>query len=150
MSGRIVYLDSSAIIKRYIKERTAKKSLNSTEKHIMGNVKLSFSLWNISELLGVLDKARRLERIDRESYELVRARFLSETLRMKQLGILKLIPVRASILKKSWPLMEKYHIYQADALQILSSKKVNADEFYTGDKRLNEVAISEGLNSVLV
>ena len=69
---------------------------------------------------------------------------------MKQLGILKLIPVRASILKKSWPLMEKYHIYQADALQILSSKKVNADEFYTGDKRLNEVAISEGLNSVLV
>ncbi|MCD6139641.1 MAG: type II toxin-antitoxin system VapC family toxin [Thermococcus sp.] len=150
MRGRTVYLDSSAIIKRYIKEKNSEEIIKLYRKAYNGDVKLSFSLWNIGEVLGVLDKARRLERLDIESYELVRARFLSETLRMKQLGVLRLIPVHASILEKSWQMIEKYHIYQADAIQILSSKKVNADEFYTGDKRLNEVAISEGLNSVLV
>lgn len=150
MNEKRAYLDSSAIIKRYIKEKNSEKMVELYKRAYQGEVKLAFSLWNIGEVLGVLDKAKRIKRLDKESYELVRARFLSEVLRMKRLGILKVIPVYGSILAESWQLVEKYHIYQADALQILSAKRVNASEFYTADKSLNDVALSEGLNSFLI
>lgn len=69
---------------------------------------------------------------------------------MKRLGILKIIPLYSSILIGSWELLEKYHIYQADAIQIESARRVNASEFYTADKRLHQVALSEDLNSFLI
>jgi len=54
------------------------------------------------------------------------------------------------VLKETWALVEKHHIYQADALQISSAKAVNATTFLVADKRLHNIAISEGLNSTLL
>ena len=150
MSEKTVYLDISAIIKRYIKEENSEKIVELYTRAYQGEIKLAFSLWNIGEVLGVLDRAKRIKRINEEAHELVRARFLSEVLRMKRLGILKIIPIYGSILANCWNLLEKYHIYQADAIQIESAKRVKASEFYTADKKLHQIAISEGLNSFLV
>jgi len=44
-------------------------------------------------------------------------------------------------------LIEKHHIYEADAIQITSAKYVKSVEFLTGDRRLHEVALKEGLKS---
>ncbi|MEM3360120.1 MAG: hypothetical protein QXV85_02765 [Candidatus Bathyarchaeia archaeon] len=59
---------------------------------------------------------------------------VTETLRLIKLGLIKTIPVKTKLLLDSWILIEKYHIYQADALQIISSKLVNANKFITGEK----------------
>lgn len=50
----------------------------------------------------------------------------------------------------AWSLIEKYHIYEADALQLLSAKHVNSERFYTADTSLHEIALKENLKSEYV
>ena len=49
----IVYLDSSAIVKRYILESGSEVVSNVYCKALNGELTLSFSTWNIGEVLGV-------------------------------------------------------------------------------------------------
>ncbi len=100
MSGQIIYLDSSAIVKRYINEPGPEY---------------------------IIDKAD----------------FISETLRMHKLNVLILVHLRADILKQAWKIVERHHVYQADALQIASAKIVNTSI-------LHGIALEEGLNSKLI
>jgi predicted nucleic acid-binding protein len=44
-------------------------------------------------------------------------------------------------------LIEKYHIHQADALQLVSAREVKTSEFYTADQTLCKVAREEQLNA---
>ncbi len=147
MNDQIIYLDSSAIIKRYIKEPNSDFVREFYMKSYSGDVKLSYNIWNIGEVLGAFDKAKNIGRIDNRAYELVKNRFLLETRRMIKLGIILIVPLKIKILKNSWRLIERYHIYEADAIQIASAKYVNSSQFLTGDRRLHEVAVEEGINS---
>ncbi len=148
MEEAVVYLDSSAIVKRYIKEPGSNIVRNIYLKVYAGESTISFSIWNVGEVLGVFDKARIIGRIDDETYRVVRRRFLLETRRLVKLGPLIVIPLKMKILRSSWNLIEKYHIYEADAVQIASAKYINASQFLTGDKQLYEIAVNEGLNGV--
>ena len=62
MRERIVYLDSSAIVKRYIREPGSDAVRKVYLKAYSGEVILSLSVWNIGEVLGAFDKARRIGR----------------------------------------------------------------------------------------
>ena len=148
MREAIVYLDSSAIIKRYINEPGSNTVRSIYRKAYTGDLKIAYSVWNIGEVLGAFDRARRLGRITSDEYRLVKGRFLSEAKRMVKLGIAIIQPIRLSILKISWKLVEKHHIYVADALQIASAKNVGAGKFLTGDEKLHETALAEGLASI--
>jgi predicted nucleic acid-binding protein len=145
---KIVYLDTSAIVKRYVQEAGSDIVTSLYSKAWAGDVKVAFSLWNIGEVLGVLDKYYRRGWLRREDYELARLEFLGEILKMLKLRVLKAIPVKTSLITKTWRLVEKYHIYQADALQVVSAREVNAGEFYTADQTLCRVASEEQLNTV--
>jgi predicted nucleic acid-binding protein len=146
----LVYLDTSAIIKRYVREPGSELMNEIYEKALSGDVLLSFSLWNIGEVLGVLDKYRGRQWLDDENYLKARVQFLGETLRFIKLRLIKVIPVGTGLLKQSWGLIEKYHIYEADALQLLSAKHVNSERFYTADTSLHEIALKENLKSEYV
>ncbi|RLE98361.1 MAG: PIN domain nuclease [Thermoprotei archaeon] len=148
MSEQVAYLDSSAIVKRYIREAGSDIVRRLYLRAYAGEVILSYSTWNIGEVLGAFDKAVRLGRVSSEAYSLARRRFLLETRRMARLGILVLVPVRLRILRACWSLIEKHHIYQADALQIASAKYVDARQFLTADEKLYSIAVEEGLNSI--
>ena len=147
MNGQIVYLDSSAIIKRYIKEPGSDYVRKIYLKCYSGDITLSCNIWNIGEVLGAFDRAKIIGRIDDETYTIVKRRFLLEIRRMMKLGSLLIVPLKIRILKESWKLIERHHIYEADAIQITSAKYVNSVEFLTGDRRLHEVALKEGLKS---
>ena len=147
MKEQIIYLDTSAIIKRYIREPGSDYVRKVYLSCYSGDTVISFSLWNIGEVLGVLDKARIIGRINNNEYDIVKKRFILESRRMMKLGVLLVVPLKIGILKDSWKLIEKYHIYEADAIQIVSAKYVKASLFLTGDKRLYEVSESEGLKS---
>ena len=142
---KTAYLDTSAIVKRYIQEAGSDVVTSVYSSAWRGDAKISFSLWNIGEVLGVLDKYYRRGWLTREDFELARREFIGETLKMLRLRILRVVPLKPSIIAKSWKLIEKYHIYQADAIQIVSSREVNAEEFYTGDRTLCAIAELEGL-----
>jgi len=144
----ILYLDSSAIVKRYILEPGSETVSEVYYKALNGDLTISFSAWNIGEVLGALDKYHRRRWLSREDYEKARYQFIGETVRLLKLRLLKIIPVKTKLLIQTWSLTEKYHIYEADALQVVSAKYVKANKLYTGDKQVQEVATKEGINSI--
>ena len=85
-------------------------------------------------MLGALDKAASIGRIDVEAYQITRKRFLLETRRMTRIGLILIVPIKISILRDSWRLIVKHHIYEARALQISSAKYIGASQFLTSDK----------------
>lgn len=136
-------------MKRYIKELGSGAVKALFLKAYSGEALLSFSVWNVGEVLGALDRARRTGRIDEEAYITTRRRFLLETRRMARLGLAIVTPIRTKTLMDAWKLVEKHHIYEADALQIATARQLKATKFVTGDKHLHEVAAEEGLNSLI-
>ena len=146
----IVYLDTSAIVKRYIVEEGSDKVSKFYEDALNGDLTLSFSLWNIGETIGIFDKYYRRGWITLEDYKKVLLMFRVETRRLIRLRLLKIVPVRSRLLVRSWKLITKYHVYIGDALQILSAKYVNADKLITSDRRLYDIAIAEGINSLYI
>ncbi len=144
----ITYLDSSAMVKRYVIEPGTDIISRVYSKALMGETIIAISLWNIGEVLGVLDKYYRRRWLDRQDYEKARLQFIAETLKLLRLKVLRVVPLKARILLDTWLLIEKHHLYEADALQIVTARYVNADSLYTGDKKLHEIAVNEGIKSV--
>ncbi len=146
----IVYLDTSAIVKRYIVEEGSEAVNKFYEEALNGDTVLSFSLWNVGEVLGVLDKYYRRGWINEEEYRKVQLQFKAETKRLIKLKVLRIVPVKSKLLVKTWGLIIKYKMYVADALQIVSAKYVKADKLVTGDKELYDASITENLDAVYV
>ena len=144
---KTVYLDTSAIVKRYIQEAGSDVVAQVYSKAWLGDLRIAYSVWNIGEVLGVLDKYHTRGWLSREDYELARLEFLGETMKMLKLRILRVVPVKLALIARTWELIERHHIYQADALQIVSAKEVKASELYTADQTLCRVAREERLNA---
>lgn len=148
MTEKAVYLDTSAIIKRYVYEKGSEIIRAQYNEAYNGKVLLLFSLWNIGEALGVFDKATRLKKLTEEQMNEAISRFSDETSRLRRIGRLMVIPISQKVIESSWAFVTKYHIYQADALQISSALEAKCKEFFTGDERLHSVSVSSGLNSI--
>lgn len=144
---KTVYLDTSAIVKRYIQEAGSDVVAQVYSKAWLGDLRIAYSVWNIGEVLGVLDKYYTRGWLSRGDYELARLEFLGETVKMLKLRVLRVVPVKLALIARTWELIERYHIYQADALQIVSAREVKASEFYTADQTLCRVAREEKLDA---
>ena len=141
------YLDSSAIVKRYVLEEGTEKIKETYLEALNGAASLHFSVWNIGEVLGVLHAYHRRKWLESEDYTAARESFLAETTRLIKLGVAKIIPVKTKLLTQSWLLVEKYHIYEADALQVSSAKNLGVDQLLSGDRRLVDVCREEGVKA---
>jgi len=142
------YLDSSAIVKRYVLENGSDIVSETYERSLNGELALAISAWNIGEVLGVLDKYLNRRWLSKDDYRSAKLQFIGETLKLLRLKTLRIIPVKTKILIQAWRLIEEHHIYEADAIQIISAETVGAGEFYTGDEKLHKIAVKEGLNSI--
>ncbi|MBS7629049.1 type II toxin-antitoxin system VapC family toxin, partial [Candidatus Bathyarchaeota archaeon] len=109
-----VYLDSSAIVKRYISEPGSSTVDYVFDKGWAGEVSIVASIWNIGEVLGVLDERRERKWLSESEFMKALGSFVSETLRLLRLRILEIYPLLTSILVGAWPLILKEHIYEAD------------------------------------
>ena len=96
MSVRSVYLDTNAIVKRYVVEERTDRIDELYDKAHAGEVIIGFSTWNIGELAGVLDKYERKGVLTnaRALFE----KFVGETRLLVKLGQLKLIPLSLKII----------------------------------------------------
>ena len=148
MNEKIAYLDSSAIVKRYVYETGSEFIRAQYNDVYLGNVLLSFNVWNIGEVFGVFDRAHKEKRITSRQLNEVMGRFSNETARLKKISRIRIISLSERILESSWDVVIKHHIYLADALQITSAIEVGCQEFYTGDKKLHVLALSLDLNSI--
>ncbi len=143
-------MDSSATVKRYVQEAGSEEVSKVYEGALIGKLAVSFSSWNIGEVLGVLDRYNKRGWLDAQGYSSARSQFIGETLRLLRLRLLTVVPLKARLLAQAWRLIEEYHVCEADALQVVTAKHVEADTLYTGDEKVHEIAVKEGVDSVLL
>ena len=145
-----IYLDSSAIVKRYIFETGSSAMDYLFDRSWAGEVSIASSLWNIGEVLGVLDERRRRGWLDQSEYKKTLESFVGETVRLTRLKVLELFPVSTPILVESWPLILDEGVYEADALQIRTCMHSDSNAFLSSDKELISVALKTGLKAINV
>jgi predicted nucleic acid-binding protein len=148
MNVKLVYLDTSSLLKRYIEEKGSEVIDKVYKESETGDIKTVFSVWNVGEALGVLDRYRRRNLLSDDELDTTVKSLISESLKMSRLDSLEILPITSTSLVESWLLVLKHQIYAADALQISSSKESGCSLFLGADSKLVQAAILEKLNAV--
>lgn len=148
MSGNIVYVDSSALAKRYVLERGTEALDGLYHRAEAGRVDLALSLWNIGEVAGALARALRAEGGTEEVVRETLWSFLRETRKMRLLGALRVVPVRGDLLAEGIPLLLRHDLTQPEALQIVTCRDVAADVLLTADRKLLLASRDEGIKAL--
>ena len=93
-----LYLDSSAIVKRYVLEENSDVITEAYNELYAGKHRFPFSTWNVGEVLEVLDRYLRRGWTSKEDYLKAEGQFIGETARLLKLKMLKIVPVRTRII----------------------------------------------------
>ena len=150
MRERRVYLDSSAIVKRYVREVGSDSIKAVYKKADASGALLTFSLWNIGEVIGILDSYMKRKWISADDFASALNAFAGETLRLAKLMTLEVTPLTFDLLSNAWKIVLQYHVYEADAIQIVAAKNLDVDIFLSADQKLLEVAAKENVNVINV
>lgn len=150
MSVKIVYLDSSSIVKRYVEEKGSDVIDTVYEKAEASKLRFVFSIWNVGEVFGAFDRYAVRGLLSEHMFKTALQDFLSESIKMSRLDLLQIMSITSKSFIDSWQLILKHHIYGVDALQISTSKEVACDLFLSADKRLVDVAKKEGIKAINV
>jgi len=147
MKERRIYLDTSAIVKRYLLEPGTEIVDSIYKDAHRREVLIGFSSWNIGEASVVFDKYERMGVINeaRKVFE----KFLLESRTLVLSGSLRILSITPDVISRSVALVFRYHIYITDALQ-LSCTREGFDEFATADRKLAEVAENENIKTILI
>lgn len=130
------YLDSSAIVKRYVTEPGTKAIDLIFDGAETGEHIVAFSLWNIGEVFGVLDERRGRGWLSERKFAETVGMLSSELVRLMRLRVLEIVPIFASILAEAWSIILDQHIYEADALQITACNHIHSDALLSSDENL--------------
>ncbi len=141
-----VYLDTSAFIKRYLEEEGSTRVDSLFDEAYRENAVIITSQWNIGEVAVVLDKYHRRGIIP--DVKRVFGLLYNEMSTMVKMNSMHIIPVLGEMIANSLPLIFTHQIYIADALQIETCRYEGCDQFFTFDRKLNTIAVKEGLQIV--
>jgi predicted nucleic acid-binding protein len=143
-----VYLDSSAIVKRYTSEPGSPAADHVFDKCWLGELLIATSIWNIGEILGVFDMRRRKKWLDENEFRKTLKKFVSEIMGLLRLRAVEIVPILTSMLVESWPLILEERIYEADALQIQTYIYSGGNLLLSADNELINVALKKGIKAV--
>ena len=147
MSAKHVYLDSSSIVKRYVEEKGSGIVDRTYDVAEAGSLKIHFSIWNVGEVLGTLDRYLMRNILAEDDFRTSVSDFLSESIKLGKLGSLRVSPLAADVLTEAWLILLRQHVYEADALQIATAKSLNCDVLLTADRSLVDACRKESLAS---
>jgi hypothetical protein len=74
-------------------------------------------------------------------------KYTNEFTKLATLRYLDVVPLYTNIILDAIKLILEYHVYEADAIQMVSSKESNCVLFLTADRKLVKVARSIGINA---
>ncbi len=143
-----VYLDTSALIKRYITEDGSQDIDKIFISAADSKDLIIISYWNIGEAATVFDKFSRKSK-SQQGTKLMNI-MLDEFQELARLQMINIVEVNQNYLKEAIRFVFKYHIYVSDAIQISTAKVEMADLFVSGDKILIKAASEEGMKTFLV
>ncbi len=139
------FLDANAVLKRYVAEPGSEAVGRVFQAADGGRLSLQYSLWTLGECLGVLDRLDRQDRLPSGGLARGRRGLLGESARLARLGVLTISPLRATLVRRSWTLLLRHHLYQADAIQIATALHTRSDVMLTSDALVAQGAAAEGL-----
>jgi predicted nucleic acid-binding protein len=135
----VLYLDSSALVKLYLRETESQ----AVEALVQGHEPLLFtSIVAYPEVLSTLVRALRAHRISKPDHELAKRRFLRD---WSRLNVVELNP---SVLGPAAALIESHGLRGFDAVHLCSALWLGLPDFLCFDRRLREAARNEGLTVV--
>ena len=140
-----LYLDTNVIVKRYIEEKGSESVRQIFERSDTKELGICFSAWNVGEAIGVMDQYLRRGWISEKQFGSALGNLAGETLRLLRIEALELLPIGSSELAETWDLVRRHHIYQGDALQLVTCAHTKADALVSADKKLLEIAAQEGI-----
>ncbi len=142
-----LYLDTSAVLKRYLTEAGTEVADVIFDKAEAGELAISVSLWNIGEVLGVLDAKRRQGWIDEKEFKIALTSFAEELVKLIRLKSVEIVPILTSVVTDAWDLVLRHHVYEADALQIATCFYGKSHALVSGDEKLVKISQKTGLQA---
>ena len=125
-----LFLDSSALAKKYIQETTTSVLLSYCKKAI----DISISVICIPEVISALNRLRREDKITIEQYNAIKVEFL------KDIDDFEVMEITPSVINVSITCLEKGTIRTLDALHISCALASGCSLFLTSDKRQYVIA----------
>ena len=141
-----VYLDTSILVKRYVKEADSETADAIFHMAQRGEAVICTSEINLGEAAVVFDKYSRKVGLD------ARGRLqtmLSELHSLERSSAFEIYPVSSQIIRKSITILLEHHIYIVDAVQLETCVEAEGTVFLTADRELRAVAERIGLKTQL-
>ena len=145
-----LYLDTSAMLKRYVTEQGTESIDLIYDKAETGELVITISLWNIGEALDVLDEKRRKGWLTQKEFEQALKIFADELLKLIRLKSIEIVPVHTQILIETWNLLMTHHVYEADALQMATCIKSKNSALISSDEKLVQISRKTGLRAFFI
>jgi predicted nucleic acid-binding protein len=142
-----VYLDSSALVKRYVLEPGTSAVDLIFDRASVGALVIATSVWNVGEAFGIFDYRRRRRLMTEHEFHVAIQSLTSELLGLMRRGMLQVYPVRTSLLIEAWSLILAQHVYEADALQIATCNQSKTRMLITSDEALRRASKEVGLQA---
>jgi predicted nucleic acid-binding protein len=141
------YLDSSALVKRYVLEPGTPAVDLIFDRASVGGLVIGTSVWNVGEAFGVFDYRRQRRLMTEHEFRVAIRSLTSELLGLMRTGALQVYPVRTSLLTEAWSLILTQHLYEADALQIATCTGSKTRVLITSDEALRRASKDVGLEA---
>lgn len=141
-----VYLDTSILIKRYVKEENSGIADTYFNKAHRGETVICLSEINLGEAAVVFDKYSRKMGIDKRSRLQT---MLSELSVLERSSSAEIFPVSSQIIRKAVNIVLEQHIYIVDAIQLETCIEAGKAVFCSADKELNTTARKLGIETAL-
>ncbi len=144
----MIYIDTSAFVKRYHDEEGSEK-VDDVFREVMDGKRTAYiSYWVISETINAIDKHRnRKEFTEDELKKILGAIFYDVHTAIKR-GFLVVTEINPEILSASWDYIINEHLSAGDALHLATALYHGCTDFMASDKRLLKVASKMGLNPI--
>jgi len=143
-----VYLDTSALVKRYVQEPGTTAVNTIFDKASIGALAIATSVWNIGEAFGVFDHRRRTKLLTEHEFHVALQTLNTEVLGLVRTGALQVYPIRTSLLTEAWSLVLSQHLNQAEVLQIVTCNNSKSKVLITSDELLRKASEDLGLKAL--
>ncbi|WP_393971315.1 type II toxin-antitoxin system VapC family toxin [Oxyplasma meridianum] len=146
MNATYVYLDTSILIKRYVKEENSNIADAYFHQAQRGEVVVCMSEINLGEAAVVFDKYSKRMGIDAGKQLQT---MLSELILLERSSSVEIYPVSSKIIRRAINIVLEEHIYIVDAIQLETCIEVGDAMFCSADIKLNTTARKLGIETAL-
>jgi predicted nucleic acid-binding protein len=142
---KIVYFDTSALIKEFVDEVGSDLISKVTASAAEGNIQIISSVWSLNEAIAVIDRLSRPKEKERDSPILSQSEVqqiiatIAERVRnSRQDANFFFQPIDHQIVSNSRLLIREFHISPDDALHVYTAWVRDCDYFLFQDKNLSK------------